>query len=109
MPLKLKAPFEVRALLRDLRDNADCAADFQALSERITALRHDPGSPGLRGKAYRVQGDETVRVSLVHVSEPAPHTWLIAWSVSPAELPEEGVPVDDDEMRLSIISIEREE
>lgn len=90
MPLQLSASAEVKQFLRDLKSDSKRKADWEAVSARVTALRHDPGEPLLRGKAYRVLGGETVRVSTVYVEDPSPHVWHIAWTVSPEDLPGAG-------------------
>jgi hypothetical protein len=80
MALGLRATEAVKAKLRSLAEDAGRRPVYEALSERITLIRTDPGHRLARGVERQMQPSGVLaRASVVHVSD-LDETWVLVWT-----------------------------
>jgi hypothetical protein len=78
--LALRATEAVRALLRSLASDSHGAVVYNALAERITLIRHDPGNRLARGVERQMEPSGVLaRASLVFIPD-TEQTWVIVWT-----------------------------
>jgi hypothetical protein len=80
MALALQASEAVKTLLRDLAGDKSRRYIYDALSERITLIRHDPGDRLARGVERQMQpGGIIARASVIHIDD-SQEKWVLVWT-----------------------------
>ena len=93
----MDATLSARATLRDLKADPEQKPVFDAIAERVQALRGDPGDPAIRGSLFRMIRGHTVRVVVLYVPA-VREEWSFAWELGAHP---------DDKLVFRILHVER--